>query len=386
MKRIVSLMLVLAILFSGCAMQSGEKENIQEVSKVSAVWVFYSELSMINANGGNENLFRTKISDMFDNCISRGINTVFLQVRPCADSFYNSSIFPWSYYLTGDQGKPVSYDPLEICIEEAHERKLSLHAWINPFRIAFSDDVSKLSDGHPAMKWIEKKTSDVVFVNGGIYFSPASLDAQKLVLDGVREIIKNYDVDGIHIDDYFYPSVEAKVDSAFYKKYTESGGDMSLGDWRLNMISAFVSQMYNVVKNEDKDCIFSVSPAGNIQNNYNEQYTDVKLWCSQKGYADWIIPQLYYGFENDTLPFDTALEEWTEIHTNNEIKMIYGIAAYKVNDSDDEWIAGRGIIDKQLKLIKDDGSAYGVAFFSYSSLIDEKRSAEYKNLSTFLSQ
>ena len=384
MKRIISLFLMVIILFSGCTVQEKENEHKKEVTAVSAVWIFYSELSMLDEKGGNESLFRTKISDMFDVCISRGINTVFLQVRPCADSFYDSSIFPWSYYLTGEQGKAVSYDPLGICVEEAHERNLSVHAWINPFRIAFSDDISKLSDNHPAMKWIAKKTNDVVFVNGGIYFSPASVDVQKLVLDGVREIIKNYDVDGIHIDDYFYPSVEAEVDSAFYKKYTAGGGDMSLKEWRLNTISAFVSQMYNVVKSENKECVFSVSPAGNIQNNYNEQYADVKLWCSQKGYADWIIPQLYYGFENDILPFDTALEEWTEIHTNSEIKMIYGIAAYKVNDSDEEWVAGRGMIDKQIKLIKDSGSAHGVAFFSYSSLVDEKRSAEFENLSTVL--
>ena len=383
MKRKISLILFVVMLFSGCTVQNEEKESIKEETGVSAVWIFYNELNMINEGGGNESLFRDKVSKMFDDCVSWGINTVFLQVRPCADSFYNSSIFPWSYYLTGEQGKAVNYDPLKISIEEAHKRKLTLHAWINPFRIAFGDDISKLSDNHPAMKWIQKKKADVVFVNGGIYFSPASLEAQKLVIDGVREIIRNYDVDGIHIDDYFYPSVDAKVDSEFYKKYTESGGELSLDDWRLNMISAFVSQLYSAVKAENEECIFSVSPAGNINNNYNEQYADVKLWCSQTGYADWIIPQIYYGFENDILPFDTALEKWSEIHTNGDIKMIYGVAAYKVNDSDSEWTAGKGIIDKQLKQIKDIG-AYGVAFFSYSSLADEKRSAEFKNLSTVL--
>lgn len=385
MKRIAGLILAVIILFSGCTVQNEEKTEIAETPQISAVWIFYNELNMLDENGGTEASFRDKISKIFDNCVSWGINTVFLQVRPCADSFYESSIFPWSYYLTGEQGKAVAYDPLEICVDEAHERDLSIHAWINPFRIAFGDDISKLASDHPAMNWIQNKTSDVVFVNGGIYFSPASLDAQKLVIDGVREIIKNYDVDGIHIDDYFYPSTEAKVDSAFYKKYTETGGELSLEDWRLNMISAFVSQMYNAVKSENENCIFSVSPAGNIQNNYAEQYADVKLWCSQKGYADWVIPQLYYGFENEPLAFDAALAEWSGIHTNTEIKMIYGIAAYKVNDSDDEWIAGKGIIDKQLQLVKDSGAAYGVAYFSYSSIDNSNNKAEFVNISTFLS-
>ena len=385
MKRFISFMMVLTILFSGCNKVSEneiiqEGVEVQETAQISAVWIFYNELSMVSENGGTEQSFRSKIEKMFDNCILWGINTVFLQVRPCADSFYNSEIFPWTYYLTGEQGKPVSYDPLQICVEEARERKLSIHAWVNPFRIAFNDDITKLSEDHPAKEWINQKSEDIVFINGGIYFSPASLNAQKLVFDGVREIIRNYDIDGIHIDDYFYPSTDEMVDAEFYNAYVEKGGKLNLSEWRLNTISAFVLQMYNVVKNENSECVFSISPAGNIQNNYDQQYADVKLWCSQKGYADWIIPQLYYGFENDSLPFDKALEEWNDIHSNPDIKMIYGIAAYKVNDSDDEWISGKGIINKQIELVNNIENSYGVAYFSYSSLVDKSRSAEFQSL------
>ncbi len=387
MKRIIALIILIVILLSGCTAKHEnempqEEVKVQGTAQISAVWIYYDELSMVSESGGTESSFRSKIETMFDNCVLWGINTVFLQVRPCADSFYNSKIFPWTYYLTGEQGNVVSYDPLQICVEEAHERNLSIHAWINPFRIAFSDDVSKLAEEHPANEWIQPKTNDVVFINGGIYFSPASLNAQKLVLDGVREIVQNYDVDGIHIDDYFYPSTDKKVDESFYNEYTQEGGKLSLSEWRLNVVSAFVAQMYNVVKSENSECIFSISPAGNIQNNYEQQYADVELWCSQKGYADWIIPQLYYGFENDSLPFDRALGQWCDIHKNPEIKMVYGIAAYKVNDSDEEWVSGKGIIDKQLEVVRNSGSAYGVAYFSYSSLADEKRSAEFKNLGT----
>ena len=382
MKRIVCLILTVVILLSGCAVQKEEKENIPEpeAAPISAVWIYYDELSMINEKGGTEKSFRKKMQTMLDNCVAWGINTVFLQVRPFADSFYESEVFPWSRYLTGEQGKAVLYDPLKISVEEAHNRNISLHAWINPFRISFNEDVSKLSENHPALKWINNKSDDVVFVNRGIYFSPASLEAQKLVVDGVREIIKNYDVDGIHIDDYFYPSTDEKVDAPFYKKYIEDGGKLKLEKWRLNTVSAFVSRMYNAVKSEDEDCVFSISPAGNIQNNYELQYADVKLWCEENGYADWIIPQLYYGFENTSLPFDKALQQWEEIRKNDEVKMIYGLAAYRVNE-DAEWTAGTGIIEKQLNLLKTKSSASGVAYFSYSSLSDEKRSAEFVNLS-----
>lgn len=386
MRRLIMLIIAVAVLLSGCTPKEKEPGNnsAQENPKISAVWIYYDELSMVNENGGTEEAFRKKVQTMFDNCISWGMNTLFVQVRPCADSFYKSDIFPWTYYLTGEQGKAVDYDPLQICIEEAHERNLTLHAWINPFRIAFDDDVSLLSDDHPASDWINNQTDDVVFINGGIYFSPASMEAQKLVFDGIREIIRNYDVDGIHIDDYFYPSTDSAVDESYYKKYTEDGGQLKLEDWRLNTISAFVSQLYNVVKSENEDCVFSVSPAGNIQNNYEQQFADVRRWCSEDGYADWIIPQLYYGFESKVLSFDKALNQWNEIHENSSVKMIYGIGAYRVNENE-EWQAGSGIIKKQLDMIRENGSVYGVAYFSYSSLADEKRSAEFENLSTALS-
>lgn len=384
MKKLLCIIFSILFLLSGCVATPDEPPKA-EPEKVSAVWIFYSELSMLNEKSKDEKTFKAKAEKMLDNCVEWGINTVFLQVRPFSDSFYKSDVFPWSYYLTGKQGKSVSYDPLEICIELAHERGLTLHAWVNPFRIAFSDDVSLLSDNHPALDWINKKTADVVFVNGGIYFSPASLSAQKLVLDGVREIVRKYDVDGIHIDDYFYPSTEKSVDETFYKQYTDGGGKLSLDEWRLNTVSAFVWQMYTVVKSENSDCIFSISPAGNINNNYEQQYVDVKLWCSRRGYADWIIPQLYYGFENDSLPFDKAFEEWSKLNTIGAVRMIYGIAAYKVNDSDDEWQAGEGIIDKQLNIIKSSEDCYGAAYFSYASLADKSRQPEFKNISSILS-
>ena len=226
----------------------------------------------------------------------------------------------------------------------------------------------------------------MVYADGGMYYSPASPSAQRLVLDGVREIVRNYDVDGIHIDDYFYPSTDKKIDASFYKQYKDGGGKLSLDEWRLDTVSAFVAQMYTTVKSENSDCIFSVSPAGNINNNYKQQYADVRLWCSRRGYADWIIPQLYYGFENDKLSFDKALSQWQSLNTIGAVRMIYGIAAYKVNDSDDEWQAGSGIIDRQLELVRESDSCYGAAFFSYSSLADKSRQSEFENISSFAAE
>jgi uncharacterized lipoprotein YddW (UPF0748 family) len=386
MKKVVSLLIVLVFL-CGCSVMPKETKPAAQ-GKISAVWIYFSELSMKSESGGTKKSFTEKMNVIFDNCVKMGINTVFVQVRPCCDAFYKSEIFPWSYYVTGTQGKSVDYDPLQIMVELAHKNNLSIHAWINPFRVAFSDDKSLLSEDNPALSWMNSDDKDlnrlVVSVNGGLYFSPPSDKVQKLILDGVRELVNNYDIDGIHIDDYFYPSIEEKVDSSFYKEYTDNGGALSLSEWRLTVISAFISSMYSAVKSCDSKCIFSISPAGNITNNYNQQFADVKLWCSQRGYADWIIPQVYYGFDDKKLTFDAACDQWSKLDTVGAVKMIYGIAAYKVNESDDEWTAGSGIIDKQISYAKSKDNYYGTAFFSYSSLIDKDKSAEFQNISALV--
>lgn len=382
MKRVMCLLLAMLTLSSCGIIEKSKTEKKPTGKEISAVWISYTELSMKDENGGNEDSFRDKISEMFDNCAQLGINTVFAQVRPFCDAMYPSEIFPWSAYLTGYQGDPVYYDPLEIMVEEAHERGLGLHAWINPFRVSFDTDTDKLSEKNPAKKLLsDEKTKDrVVTADGGLYLCPASTQNHKLIIDGVREIIRNYEVDGIHIDDYFYPSTDISVDKTYYEEYKKSGGALFYDKWRLEVISSFVSQMYTAVKSERNDCIFSVSPAGNINNNYEEEYADVERWCSEKGYCDWIIPQIYYGFENEVLPFDKACKSWSELDTTDDVRMIYGIPAYKVNGEEDEFKAGGGIIEKQISAAKATDNYGGVAFFSYSSLVDPDCKKEFENI------
>ncbi len=368
---------------SSCAiLDKSQKSKKPPGKEISAVWISYNELSMKDEDGGDEASFRKKIRKMFDNCAELGINTVFAQVRPFCDAMYPSEIFPWSAYLTGYQGDPVYYDPLEIMVDEAHERGMGLHAWINPFRVSFDTDTDKLSKKNPAKILLsdEKTKNRVVTADGGLYLCPASTENHKLIIDGVREIIQNYDVDGIHIDDYFYPSTDESVDKAFYDEYKNNGGKLFHDKWRLDVISAFVSQMYTAIKSENKDCVFSISPAGNINNNYEEEYADVERWCSERGYCDWIIPQLYYGFEDEVVPFGKACENWSKLDTIGAVRMIYGIAAYKINDSDEEFDAGNGIIEKEISAAKATDNYGGVAFFSYSALANPDFSEEFKNI------
>ena len=152
MKKLALITILLLILCS-CTVSKGESipDTTAKDTTVKAVWIFYRELSMVNEQGGTAQSFETKINKIFSDCKSMGLNTVFVQVRPFSDSFYPSDIFPWSEYLTGEQGKSVKYDPLKIMLNCADKYDLSFHAWINPFRISFKTDFSELSDEHPAL-------------------------------------------------------------------------------------------------------------------------------------------------------------------------------------------------------------------------------------------
>lgn len=378
MKSFISALLVTVLLFlCGCGIEQEQPVPIED-KKIKAIWIYYDELSMVDVHGGDAIIFTNKITEMLTNCKTKGFNTVFVQVRPFGDAFYRSKIFPWSEYLTGEQGKGVDYDPLEIMVAQAHKLNLSIHAWINPFRVSFSTEVEKLSVNNPARKWIENKNNSVVLLKNGIYYCPASIEAQRLIIDGVKEIVENYDVDGIHIDDYFYPSVDEQIDLFCYKSYKAHGGKQTLFDWRKNIISSFVQGLYDTIKTIDEKCVFSISPAGNIENNYNEQFADVKLWCSKQGFCDWIIPQVYYGFESSKLTFDVACSQWNNIKTSGSVKIIYGLAGYRVDGKgeSDEW-KSENIIRKQIDIIDKLENNDGISVFSYGSLFNNNKFEDF---------
>lgn len=379
-KKVFSVILILFLL-SGCT--SGAEKN-EEPSKIQpesvrGVWLFYREISMADEKGGTAASFSEKISAIFDNCVSMGINTVFFHVRPFSDSFYPSELFPMSEYLTGHQGGKIDYDPLKIAVTLAHERDLSIHAWINPFRISFSSDISKLSNNNPAIKLIKEKNSRVCKVNGGFYFNPACKDNHRLIINGVREIVNNYDVDGVHIDDYFYPDTDKSIDKAEYRKYISDGGKLSLSAWRIQWVNSFVSSLYSAVKAVNNNLVVSVSPAGNISNNYEKLYADVKRWGSVEGYCDWLIPQIYYGYESSVLDYETALNQWKDIASCKDVKLLAGLGAYKVLSGEtDEWKSD-DIIERQW-LDAENESYDGFVLFSYSSIV----SADFGNNGDFL--
>lgn len=330
-------------------------------SEVKGIWISYLELDGLAS--GSASSFRSSIGAVYDNCVDLGINTVYVHVRSHGDAYYDSDLFPRTKYLGG------SYDPLPIMIDEAHERGLSFQAWINPMRGCSTSDIGREA-GYPLYSWAggEKR---LVSVNGYYYLNPAYDDVIELIAKGAAEIVANYDVDGIHIDDYFYPTTETWFDNAAYQAspYT------SLSDFRFANCDRLVSALYKAVKNANSSALFGVSPQGNYDNNYYYMYADVKKWCTNSGYLDYIMPQIYFGFSNENQPFETVLTKWDNIAKSGGVPLIVGIGPYRIGEEDGwagsgryEWQTDKKILARQVNSSQEAAAYGGICLYSYNSL------------------
>ncbi len=332
-------------------------------SEVKGMWISYIDLAGISS--GSESAFRSGIADMYDNCAALGINTVYVHVRSHGDAYYCSDYFPRTKYLGG------TYDPLKVMVEEAHARGLSFQAWINPLRGCAVSDISRES-GYKLYDWAGGETR-LVQVGSYYYLNPAYTEVTDLIAAGAREITANYDVDGVHIDDYFYPTTDAYFDSAAFSQ----SGLSSLSDFRLANCDRLVSSLYSAVKKGNSSTIFGVSCQGSLYNNYNYMYADVKKWCAQSGYIDYIMPQIYYGFKNSAEPFEQCVNTWNNLAYSGGIPLIVGITSAKLGledkwagDGKDEWITDEYILERQFLASRELASYGGIGIYSYGSVFN----------------
>ena len=201
-------------------------------------------------------------------------------------------------------------------------------------------------------------------MNGRWYLDPSYTEVDELLRDCIREIMTNYDVDGIHIDDYFYPTASPEFDAEEFA----ASGISDLGEWRRSNCTRMVRAMYDEVKSCDSRAEFGISPQGSISGNYDSQFADVRLWSGEKGYCDYIVPQLYFGFENESCPFAETLALW-ESMTCPDVRLVAGLGAYKLGKTDkwagaageNEWIESPDIIQRQIELVgKSTASGYAL--------------------------
>ena len=369
MKKLISAIILALVLSVPCLAAEPE---------VRGVWVStVYNLDYPSESGITPAEMMHEADDIIDSAAAAGMNTIILQVRPCCDAIYPSEIFPWSQYISGKQGQAPEggFDPLDYFIDQCHTRGIKLQAWINPYRVtvksftSIEEGLATLSSLHPAYvhpEWVR------LGADGRLYFDPALPDVQELIVDGVREILDNYEVDGIHLDDYFYP------DGGFddIVSYEKLGTDYTnIGDFRRDNVNCIVRELYSLVKSYG--VTFGISPFGIWANqsseprgsqtvggqSYFDHYADTLKWIVE-GWIDYVAPQLYWPIGSTEGEFEILLRWWRSVTEGSGVDLYIGIGAYRTLDADpsSSWYEGAEV-KKQLDLIDIYGKTDGVIFF-----------------------
>ncbi|PKM63183.1 MAG: hypothetical protein CVU97_01685 [Firmicutes bacterium HGW-Firmicutes-21] len=345
------------------------------------IWVSQFDMQSVYLDEGvqrSKSIYTALVKTIVENIKNDSYNTVFLQMRPYGDSFYESEYYPLSRFVAGSYGGSISYDPIEIFIAQANAAGLSVHGWINPLRLMLKEEIASVGNNFLIKQWYNAGNGKVVEVSGRLYLNPAYSDVRELITDGAAEIIKKYNVDGIHIDDYFYPTSAASFDSAAYA----SSGYTSLVAFRENNISLLVGELYSKTHKTDSAAIFGVSPAGNLATVRVNHYADVAKWCSQDGYLDYILPQIYFGFLHGSCPFAKTVDDWAAIVTNPNVKYYVGLSGGNAFGAYDgavstwagteegkyEWINNKDVLKRSFEYIFNSGKVDGYVFFCYQYL------------------
>ena len=361
-KRLLAVLTAVILILSAIPVMAAAKNS----GAMSAVWiatVYNSDFPKTKTEAEQKEEFKTMLDGLKDD----GINTVIVQVRPKADALYKSAINPWSDVLTGIQGTDPGYDPMAFMIEEAHARGIKFHAWLNPYRITTSGtDLSVLSADHPARlhpDW-------VISWNNALYYDPANSEVKQHICDTVEEIINNYDVDGIHFDDYFYPN-----------GYPLSDGENKDGaeaQARRNNVNDLVYMVSRVIKNSSKDIAFGISPSGICVNeetgkygsvirgseSYYTVYADPRVWID-KGWIDYIVPQVYWETTHKTAAFETVVKWWQDQVKGTDVDLYIGHGIYK------DVVAGE--ITTQLKILEKYSYVKGSFFYSVKDVLNNRK-------------
>ncbi|QWU14791.1 Uncharacterized lipoprotein YddW, UPF0748 family [Paenibacillus sophorae] len=334
---------------------------------------------------------KKEFNSLLDKLKAIGFNAVFVQVRPSGDSLYPSTLVPWSKVLTGTQGKDPGYDPLHFMIDAAHERGMQFHAWFNPFRAATDASTASLAANHVAKvhpEWIVK-------ADGKLYINPGIPEARQSIIDTVLEVVRGYSIDGVHLDDYFYPSPSFDDDSTFNTYNTNNIA--SKADWRRDNINDFVRELGVQIHRLKPEVSYGISPFGvwrNIKMDstgsdttagvsaYDDIYADVRTWIKQ-GWIDYVAPQIYWSLSYDTARYDKLVEWWVNEVRNTGVKLYIGQAAYKVGAANQsaEWQSGEQIIN-QLKFNDKYAEVQGSIMFRANDIV-VRNPSDLSSLLTF---
>ncbi|MDP4710785.1 MAG: family 10 glycosylhydrolase [Saprospiraceae bacterium] len=311
---------------------------------------------------------------------SYGFNAAIVQVRPVADAFYPSEMAPWSAYLTGSQGLPPlpESDLLAFMIRQAHQNSMEFHAWINPFRAAMSTNTDRLVEGHV----LKKHPSWGLTYGDKLYLNPGIPEVRQHIVQVVEELLVKYDLDAIHVDDYFYPYPIAGVpfpDSATFLQY--GGGYTRIEDWRRANVDALIQLLSEKIREKKAHVKFGISPFGVWRNqerdplgsptragatSYDDLYADVVKWA-RMGWIDYLLPQLYWNIGYEPADYAQLLAWWAR--TVPDVQLLIGQAAYKVGNNPVSTWQDPAEIGRQIQLNRSNPVVRGSAFFSANSIL-----------------
>jgi len=346
-------------------------------TQMRGVWV----TSVYNLDfPSRRNMSAAEMRNEIDNILARvhalGMNAVFVQVRPSADALYRSDIFPWSHQLTGTRGQvpPDNFDPLAYWVQQAHALGIQVHAWINPYRITHRSenitDVNQLPQGHPA----RENPTWAISYGGALFFDPGNPAVRQLIADGVAEIMHNYNVDGIHLDDYFYPSRNF-TDNTSFARY---GAGQNLHDWRRENVNAMIRLLQSTVRQINPNVRFGISPTAIWMNSstdprgsntrgmesFHSLYADTRRWVLE-GWVDYIAPQIYWYAGHDRADYEIVLSWWEDLTAGTNVDLYVGLAIYREVLN---WANWNGEIVRQLNRNARSSEVRGSIFFRSSHM------------------
>lgn len=355
--------------------------------------------------GMSESVYKSEYIQMLDKLQKYYVNAVIFQVRPAGDAFYFSNLNPISQFFTGVEGEGATWDPLPFMIEEAHKRGMEFHAWFNPYRVTHKDYgggkseiLSKLSEGN----WARKNPDSVFQAGKKLYLKPWDEKAREFIKDTVMEVVKKYDIDAVHFDDYFYPNRTLVNENGYYNEelvaYNANAKGVNLEYWRRSQTDALIQyirtsiQGYNRVSGDKVQ--FGISPVGiwgtlekhgeaayegagvdiygKAYSSFDNQFADTRKWV-KSGWIDYIVPQIYWTFQEERAPYGEIAAWWAEQVRGTDVKLYIGHANYKLNSKDKKetaWTNPREIFN-QLKFNDLYSEINGSVFFNASTLYDE---------------
>ncbi len=389
MKKLQVFVLSFMMIFTTFNLNVSALSNNQEMR---AAWISTVYNMDWPSTKNNQSKQKQEYIALIDKLKASGINTVVVQVRPKGDAMYKSNINPWSEYLTGTQGKDPGYDPLPFLIDEAHKRGMEFHAWFNPYRVTTSTtDLRTLAANHPA----RLNPSWVIQHKNGAYqalaYNPGLPEVRKHIVDSVSEVVRNYNIDGVHFDDYFYR--DGMNDDETYKKY---GNGRDKGDWRRDNVNTLLREVKSSIKSIKSNVDFGVSPSGIWRNkssdptgsdtrgqeSYSDLFADSRAWIKQ-GLVDYIVPQVYWPIGFSAADYSKLVSWWSNEVKGTNVKLYIGQGVYKQGESSNGNQNVAAEIKEQINLNRQYGEIKGSMYFSASDITrNDKLQSDMKELYT----